>query len=200
MNYSVNLIPDEYIDKSAAAGRKKLALGLLTVLAVLLLSVVYIYLLAATSDNHRDIQAYRQRVGQGETAVPAEAEIKSRRREYEDRLKIIGPLSHRPVTAAVLAGNLTKAAPPGVLLEGIEVKHKSSGETAVDSEESAEAGARVSSGQTVTIAGISPSLEPVGIYLSELQKIPALKDILLKEAVWDNGCYNFSIMAVVAAP
>lgn len=200
MNYSVNLIPEEYIGKSAAARGKMLALCLFTVLMLILLAVIYIYMLAATADNHRDIQAYRQRVGQGETAAPAEAEIKSRRREYEDRLKIIRPLHHRPVTAAGITDNLMKATPPGVLLEGIEVKNKGPGEIAVDSEENVGAGSKVGSEQTVAIAGMSPSLEPVGIYLSEVQGITVLKDVLLKEAVWDNGCYRFIIMAVIAAP
>lgn len=200
MNYRLNLIPDEYIGKSTATRGKLWALCLLSILVLVFFSIIYIYMLAVTADNQKEIVAYRQGGSSGGNVVPGVAEIRSQRREYEDRLKIVGPLYHRQVTTAIITEHLIKAIPPGVVLKELEIKNGSLEEAAAGGKKDGKAGGIVSSGQTISISGTSPSLEPLGIYLSGLQNISTLTDILLKEAVWDNGCYSFVIVAVVVTP
>jgi Tfp pilus assembly protein PilN len=157
-------------------------------------------MLAVTADNQREIEAYRHGGRSGGTVMPSVAEIRSQRREYEYRLKIVGPLYHKQVTTAIITEHLIKAIPPGVMLKGLEIKNGSLGEAAAGGKKDGKVGGKVSSGQTISISGTSLSLEPLGIYLSGLQNLPTLTDILLKEAVWDNSCYSFVIMAVVVTP
>jgi hypothetical protein len=200
LSYRVNLIPDEYTGEAAASWIKLRVWHMFAVLAMAFFAIIYIYMSGVAADNQKEIEVYRQTGGISGAAAPGVEEIQNRRREYADRLKIVGSLFHRQLTTADITDTLIKSTPPGIVLEELEINYGGAGESSHIVERDEQTREEISNIQSARLAGMSPSLGPVGIYLSEVQKFPLLTDVLLEEAVWDNGCYRFIIKGVIVNP
>lgn len=169
MNYRINLMPDEYIvHKSLRLSRLP---GIYWVVALTLLPLVcfYSYFSISAYNLRNQIENYRK--VDGNTAKPflPVRQIQQERAKYQNRLEALNVVRGKVITTSGIVEALVTAAPAGTVLTGLEINF-----SAEDHQNPPGAG-------TVSIEGELSSVELVGLYLSDLQNLTSIKDMLAKE-------------------
>lgn len=178
LNYRVNLIPDEYINKQRFwfIGSP---MAFIILAAIILL--IYSFFRISTYNLDKEIEIYRQSAGKAGMPVLKAGEIRQELEKYQGRLKVINAVGGA-TTPAGIAELLFNKTPAGTVLTGIEI-------TCPGGEQSPSGVGKV------TIEGELPSIELVGLYLSDIDSLPGIKEALAANIKYNGYKATFTINA-----